>query len=122
MTAIPKKLIMFDLDGTLAVSKQSLDPEMAGLIRELLNHYKVCIISGGALPQFQKQILTPVQATVAQLDNFVLMPTTSANIYVHKEGQLERVFSAILTDDEKSKITKYLEQAIEFFHLRPETA
>ena len=31
-----KKLIVFDLDGTLAASKSSLDPEMASLLHDLL--------------------------------------------------------------------------------------
>ena len=121
MTVIPKKLIMFDLDGTLAVSKQSLDTEMALLLRNLLDHYMVAIISGGALSQFQKQVLTPLQASVEQLNRFVLMPTTSANIYLHEQGQLKRVFSDVLTNDEKKKITESLEEAISFFNLRPET-
>ncbi len=30
-----KKLIAFDLDGTLALSKQPLDDEMAGLLGQL---------------------------------------------------------------------------------------
>ena len=31
-----KKLIVFDLDGTLAKSKSALDPEMATLLHDLL--------------------------------------------------------------------------------------
>ena len=31
-----KKLIVFDLDGTLAASKSSLDAEMANLLHDLL--------------------------------------------------------------------------------------
>ena len=42
-----KKLIVFDLDGTLAESKSSLDGEMAVLLRDLLGIVKVAIISGG---------------------------------------------------------------------------
>ena len=43
-----KKLVVFDLDGTLARSKSSIDPEMAGLLVRLLGIVKVAIISGGA--------------------------------------------------------------------------
>lgn len=42
-----KKLIVFDLDGTLAESKSSLDAEMAALLRNLLCIVKVAVISGG---------------------------------------------------------------------------
>jgi HAD superfamily hydrolase (TIGR01484 family) len=120
MPIIPKKLIMFDLDGTLAVSKQSLDEEMAGLLRQLLDHYKVAIISGGALPQFEKQVLGPMSASEAQLHNFILMPTTSANIYLYEQGEWRRVFAELLTEDEKKKIFEHLNKAIDEFKLRPE--
>ena len=52
-----KKLVVFDLDGTLAESKSSIDAEMATLLEKLLGFIKVAVISGGNWPQFQKQVL-----------------------------------------------------------------
>ena len=52
-----KKLVIFDLDGTLAESKASLDTEMATLLARLLEVVKVAVISGGAWAQFEKQVL-----------------------------------------------------------------
>ena len=52
-----KALIVFDLDGTLAASKSAIDPEMGQLLCALLAEVKVAIISGGALSQFEKQVL-----------------------------------------------------------------
>ncbi|SDB88076.1 hypothetical protein [Williamwhitmania taraxaci] len=49
-----KRLIVFDLDGTLAVSKSSIDTEMAVLLHDLLQIVKVAVISGGDWPQFEK--------------------------------------------------------------------
>lgn len=51
-----KKLIVFDLDGTLAPSKSPLDAETLALLHELLGIVKVAIISGGAWAQFEKQV------------------------------------------------------------------
>jgi len=48
-----KKLIVFDLDGTLAESKSSLDSEMSGLLHDLLAVVRVAVISGGDWPQFE---------------------------------------------------------------------
>jgi Polynucleotide kinase 3 phosphatase. len=39
-----KKIIIFDLDGTLTESKSNLDSEMSKLLCELLNYKKVAII------------------------------------------------------------------------------
>jgi len=52
-----KKLIIFDLDGTLAKSKSAIDKEMAELLEHLLEVAKIAIISGGDWPQFEKQVL-----------------------------------------------------------------
>jgi phosphomannomutase len=45
-----KKLIVFDLNGTLAQSKTTLDLEMATLLRDPLGIIKVAVISGGNWP------------------------------------------------------------------------
>lgn len=119
MSHLAKKLIMFDLDGTLAVSKQALDKEMSELIKKLLDNYMVAIISGGALPQFQKQILDRLDLTTKEKNNLILMPTTSANIYMYHDGELKNIFSDILSDEEKEKITENLKKTINHFHLRP---
>lgn len=52
-----KKLIEFDLDGTLAVSKSQLDAEMTELLTSLLGIVKVAVISSGAWQQFERQVL-----------------------------------------------------------------
>jgi hydroxymethylpyrimidine pyrophosphatase-like HAD family hydrolase len=53
-----EKAIVFDLDGTLAASKSSLDAEMSSLLHDLLGVVKVAVISGGAWLQFEKQVLS----------------------------------------------------------------
>jgi hypothetical protein len=45
------------LDGTLAHSKSGIDTEMANLLDSLLAVMKVAVISGGAWPQFEQQVL-----------------------------------------------------------------
>jgi len=42
-----KRLIVFDLDGTLAPSKTAPDAEMSGLFHDLLGIVRVAVISGG---------------------------------------------------------------------------
>src|SRR5579871_1089082 len=47
-----KQLVAFDLDGTLAESKQPLKEDMADAIADLLGVANVAVISGGDWPQF----------------------------------------------------------------------
>jgi hypothetical protein len=49
-----KRLVVFDLDGTLAESKSALGPEMALFFDALLRIVKVAVISGGGWPQFEQ--------------------------------------------------------------------
>ena len=50
-----KKLITFDLDDTLSVTKSPISDRISGLLTELLEHYEVCIISGGRFEQFKRE-------------------------------------------------------------------
>ena len=75
-----KKLIVFDLDGTLAESKSSIDVEMAKLLDALLNIVKVSVISGGAWLQFEKQVLAHLSHD-ERLKNLSLLPTCGTKFY-----------------------------------------
>ena len=75
-----KKLIVFDLDGTLAESKASIDAEMAALLHDLLGFVKVAVISGGNWPQFEKQVLANLPHD-ERLRNLSLLPTCGTKFY-----------------------------------------
>jgi hypothetical protein len=72
-----KKLIVFDLDGTLAESKSPLDVEMAGLPGELIGIVTAAVISGGDWLQFETQVLSHLPRTT-QLTNLSILPTCGA--------------------------------------------
>lgn len=105
-----KRLIVFDLDGTLALSKAALDPEMSALLGQLMGVVRVAIISGGDFPQFQKQVVDKLPAT-ADFANLSLLPTTGAKFFEY-DGQWRKLYSEDLTDDQKKKIESALESAV----------
>ncbi len=74
------KLIIFDLDGTLAESKQPLTLEMAALVAQLLAATRVAVISGGAFAQFLKQVVSMLPID-ANLTNLYILPTSGAALY-----------------------------------------
>jgi phosphomannomutase len=106
-----KQLIVFDLDGTLAKSKSSVDSEMAGLIHSLLGVIKVAIISGGDWPQFEKQVLChlPKDGSLARLS---LLPTCGTKFFRYS-GQWKKLYSEDFTDQQKDKITASLTKAVD---------
>ncbi len=105
-----KKLIIYDLDGTLAESKSSLDGEMAGLLRDLLAIVKVAVISGGAWPQFEKQLLSNLPHD-GRLANMSLLPTSGTQFFRYT-NDWEKLYSEDFTRDEKEKIISALNKAL----------
>jgi phosphomannomutase len=106
-----KKLIVFDLDGTLAESKSSLDAEMATLLGALLGILKVAVISGGDWPQFEKQLLSNLLHD-EHLKNLFLLPTCGTKFYQYAKDW-EKIYSEDFTADEREKIISSLKQAVE---------
>lgn len=97
------KLIIFDLDGTLAESKQSLTDKMATLLARLLAETRVAVISGGALPQFLKQVVTQLPSDT-NLANLFLLPTSGAALYEYKNGEWEKIYEERLSEKEAHTI------------------
>lgn len=105
-----KRLIVFDLDGTLALSKAALDDEMAALLGRLIGVIKVAIISGGDYPQFQKQVLERLPAG-SDFRNLSIEPTSGTKFFVY-DGGWKKLYSEDLTDEQKKKIENALESAV----------
>jgi HAD superfamily hydrolase (TIGR01484 family) len=106
-----KKLIVFDLDGTLAESKSSLDGETAALLHDLFGIVKVAIISGGGWPQFEKQLLSNLPHD-ERLVNLSLLPTCGTKFFQYT-GEWKILYSEDLSAEEKKKIINSLEKAVE---------
>jgi HAD superfamily hydrolase (TIGR01484 family) len=108
--ALVKKLIVFDLDGTLAESKSSLDTEMSGLLHDLLGIVKVAVISGGDWPQFERQVVSKLPHD-QRLANLSLLPTCGTKFYQYS-GHWKKIYEEDFTTDERAKIISSLSKAL----------
>jgi phosphomannomutase len=104
-----KALVVFDLDGTLAESKTSIDAEMARLLDSLVGIVKVAVISGGAWQQFEQQVLAHLSHGAA-LKNLSLLPTCGTKFYQYESGW-KLLYSEDFTAAEAKKIIDSLKQA-----------
>jgi phosphomannomutase len=105
-----KTLVAFDLDGTLAESKSAIDDEMAALLGGLLAVVEVAVISGGALPQFEQQLLGHLPAG-ARLASLSILPTCGTKFLQYHDGW-RTSYSEDLSDAQKQRIETALENAV----------
>jgi phosphomannomutase len=105
-----KKLIVFDLDGTLAESKARIDSDMSRLLHDLLGIVKVAIISGGDWPQFQQQVVSLLPQDGA-LANLSILPTSGTKFFQYT-GEWKELYSENFTADERTKIIDSLHKAV----------
>ena len=106
-----KQLVAFDLDGTLAASKQPLEADMGEALADLLDVAQVSVISGGDWPQFDKQVASRLPAR-ADLSKLWLMPTTGTKLFIHRDGAWQTVYADLFSDDEKHKILTAFDESL----------
>ena len=114
-----KKIIGFDLDDTLAVSKSAISPRMAELLSRLLEKYQVCVISGGKFEQFQKQVIDKMSVQPELLARFHMMPTCGTRYYTFDaaSGEWMAHYKEDFTPEQKAKIVGVLEASARKFNL-----
>ncbi len=98
-----KKIIVFDLDGTLALSKSPIDDETSSLLSELTHKKMVAIISGGGFPQFEKQVIGRLSKN-CNFNNLYVFPTKGGAMFEYTGKKWANVYEERLSQREKEEI------------------
>ncbi|MDO4987247.1 MAG: HAD-IIB family hydrolase [Candidatus Saccharibacteria bacterium] len=116
-----KKVLAFDIDQTLNVTKTPITDEIADLLIRCLDHFEVAPISGQKFDQFLIQIVNRLRdrgVTNKQLTHLHLFVAQGTQYYkyfptsdMYDENNWQQVYNYPLTPDQVLKITKTLEQA-----------
>lgn len=95
---------------------------MANALVELLNRADVCIISGGNVDQFERQILDHLEADTEVLERLHLMPTCGTRYLRYQEEAWTTVYAHDLSEEERdSAIATLTERAKELGYWETET-
>ena len=103
------RLAAFDLDNTLARSRQPMLPDMAAAFSRLTARMPVAVITGGRQGLVERQVLA-VLTDEADLANLHLMPTSGARYYRWRDGAWRLVYAHDLADATKARIAGSLER------------
>jgi HAD superfamily hydrolase (TIGR01484 family) len=138
-----KKIIIFDMDGTLTKSKSAIDKEMASFVCQLLERKIVAVMSGADYSQFKKQFLNYLKCSPAQFKNLFIFPVNGGSLYryqfksnanatkiascrycpyacaVVKNGKWQKIYENVLTTKEKIRILAALKKAFCDIHYIP---
>jgi phosphomannomutase len=109
MNLINKKLIAFDVDGTLSPSRSPMEADMAEIFKKLLETKQVAIITGGAFADIKRQVLDVIGENNPRNKNLTLLPTNGGGLWVF-DGVWKELSSHKLTPEEKEKIIKALKE------------
>jgi len=108
-----KKVIAFDLDDTLAITKSAISDKMAELLAQLLETHDVCVISGGNFEQFEKQVINNIKAPHHLLAKMHMMPTCGTRYYRFDDIDLEwrKIYAENIPQNDKKRIIDVLTRA-----------
>lgn len=106
-----KKLLAFDLDDTLAITKSPISDRMAEVLAETLEEFEICVISGGRFEQFKTQVIDRLHIEPHKLNRLHLMPTCGTRYYRYDElaGDWKQQYAEDLTEAQKTQVAEVLE-------------
>ncbi len=110
-----KRLIVFDLDGTLTKTKSNLEPDMARVLAALLAKKKVAIIGGGTYRQFIKQFIAELHVPKSLMANLFLFPTTATSFYRYRSGW-KKIYKLMLPRKDWQATKKAFADALKEVH------
>lgn len=117
-----KKLLAFDLDDTLAITKSPISDHMSETLGNILEEFDVCVISGGSFEQISKQVVDRLHITPRKLSRLHIMPTCGTQYYRFDELEeaWKQQYAANLTDEQKKRTYEVLEASARELGLWPE--
>ena len=107
-----KRIIGFDLDDTLAITKSPISDRMAEILSRLLDNYDVCVITGGTFQQIKKQVIDRLNVAPELFQKFHAMPTCGTRYYRFDaaDNEWKIQYANDLSDEQKTQITAALEE------------
>ena len=115
MQGIAPRVVVFDLDGTLAESKQRMTGQMGELLGQLLEKVPVAVMSGGSWAQFQQQFLIDFPVDT-KFDRLYLFPDNAAMCLVHRNDEWHPQYDNSFDAETKQHILDALRDSMSEVH------
>lgn len=103
------RLVAFDLDNTLASSRQPMETPMADRFSRLTARVDTAVVTGGSYALAVSQVLD-VLTPEARRERLTVMPTAGSRCYRWRDGAWRLVYSRDLSDAQRRRISAALER------------
>lgn len=103
--------MVFDLDGTLAESKQRVSAEMGDALTQLLARMPVAVMSGAGFKQFEAQFF-PSVSDAANFRRLYIFPDNAAQCFIYSGGKWLPQYDQAFSPQEKERIMGALKAAL----------
>ncbi|MBR3172562.1 HAD-IIB family hydrolase [Candidatus Saccharibacteria bacterium] len=108
---VTKRMLAFDIDHTLSLSKEPIPKEVAELLTQILEKFEVCIISGRSFEQFLVQVIGKLPDPKPELlEHLYLFPAQGTQYYKFEDGW-EEMYVFEMREEQISKIFATVETA-----------
>ena len=106
-----KKLLAFDSDDTIVLSKMPATERMAALLAESLKYFDICIISGTGFDStiYPNTVSQIEKVPGVDLSKLHIMPTCGTRYYRNQNGEWKLQYQEDLTNDQKMRIFEAIE-------------
>lgn len=101
------KVLAFDLDGTLAESKQIIPDKIAAELNRLLDSYTVAIVTGGNIEQVQRQVVSKL----ANPTGLEVFSCSGATYHIYGLNGITEIYEHMIKDDDRWEIQAQIEAA-----------
>jgi len=106
-----KKIIVFDLDGTLAESRCEIKSPMPELLKKLLKIYKAGILSGGSFDQIISNVINKLDND-SSFNNLILLPTCGSSFHSFNNNAWHQLYSVQLSEKDKLNIIEAITECL----------
>ncbi len=115
------KLLSFDIDDTIAESKQPLPDKMAKLLANLSHKYYLHFVTGGGIDLILKNTIEPLKRHNPTLKNILISSNVGAAlVHLNQDGSYKTIYAKKIPKKEFLRIKKLFEKALEKYGHNPE--
>ncbi len=107
-----RKIVLFDMDGTLTPARKQIEPDMIRTLKRLEKEYEIGIVTGSDFEYVRQQIKPALDIGGIRLSTLHLFPCNGTKYYKWENNRFKCQYSADMIDEVGEENYRYLLQTL----------